>query len=103
MRWTIFIAILAISCTSVPAPQSPESIARETTPCPLLPELSGAEQRKTLILPIAKNMDAEQKKQLVELLKLWGTDAAKLLGYTEQLKIKAGCEGYGPSVGGDDG
>ena len=91
MRLMVFIAILAISCTSVPAQQSPESIAREATPCPVLPELSGKEQRKTLILPIAEALDAEQKKQLVRLLKLWGMDAAKLLGYTEQLKIKAGC------------
>ena len=103
MRLMIFIAILAISCTSVPEPQNPESIAREATPCPLLPELSSNEQRRALILPIAEVLDAEQKKQLVRLLKLWGMDVAKLLGYTEQLKIKAGCEGYGPSVGGDDG
>ena len=91
MRWMVFIAILIISCTSVPAPQSPESLAREATPCPLLPELSDGEQRKALILPIAEALNVEQKTQLVELLKLWGMDAAKLLGYTEQLKIKAGC------------
>lgn len=91
MRWMIFIAILAISCTSVPAQQSPESIARAATPCPVLPELSSGEQRRALILPIARNLDAEQKEQLVALLKLWGMDAAKLLAYTEQLKIKADC------------
>lgn len=91
MRWMVFIAILAISCTSVPAPQSPESIARAATPCPMPPDLSSREQRRALILPIAETLDAEQKTQLVELLKLWGMDAAKLLGYTEQLKIKADC------------
>ena len=91
MRWMVFIAILIISCTSVPAPQSPESLAREATPCPMPSELSSAEQRRSLILPISETLDAEQRKQLVELLKLWGMDAAKLLGYTEQLKIKADC------------
>ena len=91
MRLMIFIAILAISCTSVPEPQSPESIAREATPCPMPPELSSNEQRRALILPIAEKLNAKQKKQLVELLKLWGMDAAKLLAYTEQLKIKTGC------------
>ena len=92
MRWITFIGILAISCTSVPAPQSPESLVRDATPCPLPPELSSREQRRALILPIAEKLDTEQKKQLVELLKLWGMDAAKLLAYTEQLKIKANCD-----------
>ena len=99
MRWMVFIAILAVSCTSVPAPQSPESIARAATPCPMPPELSSAAQRKALILPIAENLNAEQKTQLVELLKLWGMDMAKILGYTEQLKIKAGCD---IGIGDDD-
>ena len=92
MRWMVFIAILAISCTSVPVQQSPESIAREATPCPMPPELSSSAQRKALILPIAEALDAEQKNQLVELLKLWGMDAAKLLAYTQQLKRKANCD-----------
>ena len=91
MRLMVFIAILAISCTSAPAPQSPESIAREVSPCPLPPELSGAEQRWVLISPIAEALDIKQRFQFIELLKLWGMDVTKLLAYTKQLKIKAGC------------
>ncbi len=87
MRWILYTAILtlAISCQSLPAPADP------VIPCPQ-PQLSSSEQRQAGIGTLNATLNPEQRKLLVELLKLWSLDVAELLRIWRQLKLRADCE-----------